>query len=149
MSDRSASAAKFSAVRIAGSPLRNAMPHRPHFASADILPSGTRFVVPHAAQPTILLFEFDIEIPHCSFLLTRQTSHVGDSRSRQFSRCGPADRQFAACNFGSVCAVRQADRALRRNKRDLVLRSEEHTSELQSLMRISYAVFCFKTKSQL
>src|SRR3546814_4878941 len=26
-------------------------------------------------------------------------------------------------------------------------RSEEHTSELQSLMRISYAVFCLKTKS--
>src|SRR3546814_9172422 len=25
-------------------------------------------------------------------------------------------------------------------------RSEEHTSELQSLMRISYAVFCFKNK---
>src|SRR3546814_9640304 len=27
-------------------------------------------------------------------------------------------------------------------------RSEEHTSELQSLMRISYAVFCFKKKKQ-
>src|SRR3546814_4502687 len=27
-------------------------------------------------------------------------------------------------------------------------RSEEHTSELQSLMRISYAVFCLKKKSQ-
>src|SRR3546814_2701459 len=27
-------------------------------------------------------------------------------------------------------------------------RSEEHTSELQSLMRISYAVFCLKTKKQ-
>src|SRR3546814_2879761 len=27
-------------------------------------------------------------------------------------------------------------------------RSEEHTSELQSLMRISYAVFCFKKKNQ-
>src|SRR3546814_4690288 len=26
------------------------------------------------------------------------------------------------------------------------IRSEEHTSELQSLMRISYAVFCLKTK---
>src|SRR3546814_6063418 len=26
-------------------------------------------------------------------------------------------------------------------------RSEEHTSELQSLMRISYAVFCLKTKT--
>src|SRR3546814_2440056 len=28
-------------------------------------------------------------------------------------------------------------------------RSEEHTSELQSLMRISYAVFCLKKKSPL
>src|SRR3546814_1064646 len=28
----------------------------------------------------------------------------------------------------------------------LPLRSEEHTSELQSLMRISYAVFCLKKK---
>src|SRR3546814_9653671 len=29
-------------------------------------------------------------------------------------------------------------------RRHLVARSEEHTSELQSLMRISYAVFCLK-----
>src|SRR3546814_2143709 len=29
-----------------------------------------------------------------------------------------------------------------------VMRSEEHTSELQSLMRISYAVFCLKKKNQ-
>src|SRR3546814_3821512 len=28
-----------------------------------------------------------------------------------------------------------------------VVRSEEHTSELQSLMRISYAVFCLKKKN--
>src|SRR3546814_7428786 len=28
-------------------------------------------------------------------------------------------------------------------------RSEEHTSELQSLMRISYAVFCLKKKNEL
>src|SRR3546814_10619886 len=28
----------------------------------------------------------------------------------------------------------------------LIVRSEEHTSELQSLMRISYAVFCLKKK---
>src|SRR3546814_4604833 len=28
----------------------------------------------------------------------------------------------------------------------LLMRSEEHTSELQSLMRISYAVFCLKKK---
>src|SRR3546814_1611320 len=30
-----------------------------------------------------------------------------------------------------------------------LLRSEEHTSELQSLMRISYAVFCLKKKKQI
>src|SRR3546814_8167134 len=30
----------------------------------------------------------------------------------------------------------------------LVIRSEEHTSELQSLMRISYAVFCLKKKKK-
>src|SRR3546814_8712769 len=30
----------------------------------------------------------------------------------------------------------------------LLLRSEEHTSELQSLMRISYAVFCLKKKNK-
>src|SRR3546814_2997430 len=38
-----------------------------------------------------------------------------------------------------------ADRHRRRNAA-AALRSEEHTSELQSLMRISYAVFCLKKK---
>src|SRR3546814_7108716 len=33
--------------------------------------------------------------------------------------------------------------------RDAAVRSEEHTSELQSLMRISYAVFCLKKKKTL
>src|SRR3546814_3603873 len=36
--------------------------------------------------------------------------------------------------------------AHRRNLGSVALRSEEHTSELQSLMRISYAVFCLKKK---
>src|SRR3546814_1735537 len=31
----------------------------------------------------------------------------------------------------------------------VLVRSEEHTSELQSLMRISYAVFCLKKKKQI
>src|SRR3546814_7023821 len=36
--------------------------------------------------------------------------------------------------------------AHRTGRPDRELRSEEHTSELQSLMRISYAVFCLKKK---
>src|SRR3546814_1258969 len=35
------------------------------------------------------------------------------------------------------------------NAADLGIRSEEHTSELQSLMRISYAVFCLKKKNKI
>src|SRR3546814_2398560 len=41
----------------------------------------------------------------------------------------------------------QLQRAAQRAAR--VGRSEEHTSELQSLMRISYAVFCLKKKKHL
>src|SRR3546814_8878256 len=48
---------------------------------------------------------------------------------------------------------RVADHFLTTRKIDMtinkaLLRSEEHTSELQSLMRISYAVFCLKKKKQ-
>src|SRR3546814_10899675 len=38
--------------------------------------------------------------------------------------------------------------ALSQAIRIATLRSEEHTSELQSLMRISYAVFCLKKKKE-
>src|SRR3546814_1646900 len=44
-------------------------------------------------------------------------------------------------------AVEQALRGGHREQMADLLRSEEHTSELQSLMRISYAVFCLKKKN--
>src|SRR3546814_7044269 len=50
-----------------------------------------------------------------------------------------------------ICHVRQNGRTgplLRRCLKYFQMRSEEHTSELQSLMRISYAVFCLKKKSK-
>src|SRR3546814_2821410 len=37
---------------------------------------------------------------------------------------------------------------LKAGRNVLIVRSEEHTSELQSLMRISYAVFCLKKKKK-
>src|SRR3546814_1712878 len=40
-------------------------------------------------------------------------------------------------------------RAIRDGGGNGSIRSEEHTSELQSLMRISYAVFCLKKKNKL
>src|SRR3546814_8082081 len=42
----------------------------------------------------------------------------------------------------------RAARSLRHRRRGGGERSEEHTSELQSLMRISYAVFCLKKKTK-
>src|SRR3546814_3505656 len=52
----------------------------------------------------------------------------------------------------AVAALRHARaRAFdhRRHRRRHPRRSEEHTSELQSLMRISYAVFCLKKKKTI
>src|SRR3546814_3526108 len=50
---------------------------------------------------------------------------------------------LAGCDVGGRGADRKAIFGHRFAARD---RSEEHTSELQSLMRISYAVFCLKKK---
>src|SRR3546814_3603454 len=62
-------------------------------------------------------------------------------RSRQrgaaLSRCGPAARCRTLCVLASAGPQATDPR-----------RSEEHTSELQSLMRISYAVFCLKKKKK-
>src|SRR3546814_8479869 len=45
-------------------------------------------------------------------------------------------------------APRGVEEAAGGDKVDLDLRSEKHTSELQSLMRISYAVFCLNKKKK-
>src|SRR3546814_5539008 len=61
------------------------------------------------------------------------------------TRIGPGI-QFGEYLFhtGSALTENFAVQIHGRNRHDL--RSEEHTSELQSLMRISYAVFCLKKK---
>src|SRR3546814_2701307 len=55
----------------------------------------------------------------------------------------PRKHPLAHCRLRS--APRRADAVPA--TRDAAVRSEEHTSELQSLMRISYAVFCLKKKT--
>src|SRR3546814_9013888 len=51
----------------------------------------------------------------------------------------------------AVCADRREPARIVRDDQSLARRkrSEEHTSELQSLMRISYAVFCLKKKNNV
>src|SRR3546814_10284317 len=54
----------------------------------------------------------------------------------------PVAQTFVLENWREALAISLAGRA-----RGKLVGSEEHTSELQSLMRISYAVFCLKTHS--
>src|SRR3546814_2584767 len=60
---------------------------------------------------------------------------------------GRADRSTAQPLFPSGLTSLRSRVGLGLTVKWLLVRSEEHTSELQSLMRISYAVFCLKKKT--
>src|SRR3546814_7343675 len=67
----------------------------------------------------------------------------GPDPDRVLPRCSePKLRQL--CNAKPECGSAASSHNLCRRR---FVRSEEHTSELQSLMRISYAVFCLKKKT--
>src|SRR3546814_5818321 len=61
------------------------------------------------------------------------TAKKGDRKAKE--RQDPLPKECSACNFLKPPKTKE--------------RSEEHTSELQSLMRISYAVFCLKKKHKI
>src|SRR3546814_5714543 len=78
--------------------------------------------------------EADITLELTAAADTIGAAHVVIERAREERPCAywtPERSQYRAMQMGSYVA-----------------RSEEHTSELQSLMRISYAVFCLKKKIQ-
>src|SRR3546814_9274078 len=62
------------------------------------------------------------------------------------------DHQRDRCVVRPTATRQGASRGSRVTQKPMMrigeIRSEEHTSELQSLMRISYAVFCLKKKKQ-
>src|SRR3546814_5394521 len=73
-----------------------------------------------------------------------------DLRSdEQIERCVDATvKQFGRIDFLINAAASYHDKGFESSRADWAFtRSEEHTSELQSLMRISYAVFCLKQKN--
>src|SRR3546814_3475678 len=67
---------------------------------------------------------------------------IGADRHRHFGGGGGRGRADIGGEIAQ-CRVRLVP-----HRRDGGNRSEEHTSELQSLMRISYAVFCLKKKKK-
>src|SRR3546814_9417622 len=98
-------------------------------------------------------------------MLLEPFDNRGSDRVR--TQCGRSGREvgreragiqgFADRGLQASCLVRQAQRMPQQQRDaedgavgigDVAVRSEEHTSELQSLMRISYAVFCLNNKKQ-
>src|SRR3546814_9037916 len=80
---------------------------------------------------------------------TRRSSDLQSNRSRR-----TAHIRLAVCGHNGLPRGeflqqhhRWSRKSYRRGRGRVDFRSEEHTSELQSLMRISYAVFCLKKKN--
>src|SRR3546814_10550614 len=82
----------------------------------------------------------------------RRSRHVAKLRRRRKSRCAARSRSKPSTDGSCAALIRKLSRYGSRDGRPRgrprLPRSEEHTSELQSLMRISYAVFCLKKKNE-
>src|SRR3546814_6072123 len=81
--------------------------------------------------------------PAANLLASLLEIEMADRSSRRIQRHRdqsglPAGKPFATFDFDAAPGIRKPH----------LLRSEEHTSELQSLMRISYAVFCLKQNNK-
>src|SRR3546814_2266651 len=98
----------------------------------------------------------DTRFPYTTLFRSAEGSHVGVNatgckRPNAHTRPGKLDGKCP--HEGTHIGLRRAvDRlegygCFARQARHCDYRSEEHTSELQSLMRISYAVFCLKKKT--
>src|SRR3546814_8418965 len=90
---------------------------------------------PPRSTRTDTLFPYTTLFRSASRVLLLQSPSAGRAHVLRRQRRGPRARLRQA--------ARQGARTFRTGQR-----SEEHTSELQSLMRISYAVFCLKKKKK-
>src|SRR3546814_3398778 len=77
-------------------------------------------------------------------LQSRRHWSVANDKDRQENR--PCDRLTIISSAAPAAAPARTISSIRTMAGCRPRRSEEHTSELQSLMRISYAVFCLKKK---
>src|SRR3546814_6171038 len=84
--------------------------------------------------------EWSIDVRSSQFTTSVSRTAVASlAAGRDQGRQQPADRRPRQPGHAQRVRTGIADRG----------RSEEHTSELQSLMRISYAVFCLKKKTTI
>src|SRR3546814_4420507 len=107
-----------------------------------LFPTTTLFRSPDALHPR--------PPPRSAKLFGTQGIVAGDACRDHQPAPGCKRRHAIGVAQGEREATRIDDQHRHLQRQELLARSEEHTSELQSLMRISYAVFCLKKKkSQL
>src|SRR3546814_4973300 len=119
--------------------------------SSDVCSSDLRRQLVPQQQPLLTACPFDqhhrrraqrlahmAEVPVATLRLEDMAAGDGRLAARHAGKAVEA-----AVEVGGKPGTRFADRPVEQR---IMARSEEHTSELQSLMRISYAVFCLKKK---
>src|SRR3546814_10741058 len=99
-------------------------------------------IVPRRAHPA-----HDVELKQAQPVLVGNGGDVVDAAILA-NMSGPdiVDEDVSVRRRGDQRRYAFGRRHVRGDASDVGIRSEEHTSELQSLMRISYAVFCLKKK---
>src|SRR3546814_10570936 len=98
----------------------------------------------------------DTLFPYTTLFRSKLYGATVDASGKPFLSSGartlsPGQLRFHTdrCDVVGLLCVRQAlEGGVSKLASSATVRSEEHTSELQSLMRISYAVFCLKTKTK-
>src|SRR3546814_1814389 len=90
-------------------------------------------------------------VTHLRIDIERRTEFLRLLRRQPFivHAVDPVGMHMPLEHLNVVDVVREHQHPALREHHIIVERSEEHTSELQSLMRISYAVFCLKKKNTL
>src|SRR3546814_9804444 len=102
----------------------------------------------------------DTRFPYTTLVRSANAARQWSTRARRWCRCtrGRFCPCAAVCRFtharnkarlGTLASAGRRQKKWKTKAHLVTIRSEEHTSELQSLMRISYAVFCLKKKKTI
>src|SRR3546814_2039503 len=114
-------------------------------AAVGVMPGAAAFAVGHLIAIAPYLRNRRPKPTGSQQLLVALTVPLALVIAWALTKSAPADQMGAAVGYTAIVAAMAACAWASRFPRYRTgLRSEEHTSELQSLMRISYAVFCLQ-----
>src|SRR3546814_10431186 len=108
-------------------------------AAAAVLCAGTAFAA-NAERPLLIVEQGEHKLMRSNADVTRVA--IGNPKTADVSVVNRRDLLLNGKALGITSLIVWVKGS--NTPRQYIVRSEEHTSELQSLMRITYAVFCLK-----